>query len=163
MASAGDGLAVIAYRDNGLWRCEQLPDELLHDLEACWRAVRQQPGDGRGIVLANVDDEFFVALRTMPGGDDRLLLSDITAAADYELARAALEFLDEEPPTEEELDDIWPIGDLTIFADLGLDERELRAILDDLDLYADDMIAAIAARAGFADVYAAVADNPPPI
>jgi putative tRNA adenosine deaminase-associated protein len=161
MASASDGLAVIAYREDGLWRCEQLPRALLQDLDACWRTLRTQPGDGRALVLANVDDEFFVALRTSRSGDDLLLLSDITAAADYELARAALEFLEEEPPTEDELDDVWPIGDLSIFADLGLDERELRAILDDLDLYVDDMIAAIAARAGFADVYAAVAGSPP--
>ncbi|HEX3812698.1 MAG TPA: tRNA adenosine deaminase-associated protein [Mycobacteriales bacterium] len=161
MASASDGLAVVAYRDDGVWRCEELPRTLLRNLDACLDALRRQPGDGFGCVFANVDDEFFVALRSTPGGEERLLLSDVTAAVDYELARSALEFLDEEPPTEDELDDVWPIGDLSIFSDLGLGERELRAILDDLDLYADDMIAAIAARAGFADAYAAVVGNPP--
>ena len=161
MATVSDGLAVIAYRDEGVWRCEELPRALLQDLNACLVALHRQPGDGGGCVLANVDDEFFVALRSAPGGRDRLLLSDITAAVDYELARAALEFLEEDPPTDEELDDVWPIGDLSIFSDLGLDERELRAILDDLDLYVDDMIAAIAGRAGFADAYAAVVGNPP--
>jgi len=161
MATASDGLAVIAYRDDGQWRCEELPRQLLHDLDACWQALRRQPGDGWGCLLANVDDEFFVALRTTPTGEDRLLLSDVTAAVDYELARAAMEFLEEDLPTDDELDDVWPIGDLSIFSDLGLGERELRAILDDLDLYVDDMIAAIAARAGFADAYAAVAGTSP--
>jgi putative tRNA adenosine deaminase-associated protein len=161
MASASDGLAVIAYREEGLWRCEELPRTLLRDFDACLEALRRQPGDGRGCVLANVDDEFFIALRRTPGGEEQLLLSDVTAAVDYELARSALEFLEEEPPTDDELDDVWPIGDLSIFSDLGLDERELRAILDDLDLYADDMIAAIAGRAGFADAYAAVVGSPP--
>jgi putative tRNA adenosine deaminase-associated protein len=161
MASASDGLAVIAYREDGIWQCEELPRALLHDLDACLDALHRQPGDGRGCVLANVDDEFFVALRSTPAGEERLLLSDITAAVDYELAREALDFLQEEPPTDDELDDVWPIGDLSIFSDLGLDERELRAILDDLDLYVDDMIVAIAGRAGFADAYAAVVGNPP--
>lgn len=155
---AQDGFALIAYRDEGVWGCERLPSALLDDLNAGVAALEQQPTTTCACVLVNVDDEFFVAIRHGAGGDVRLLLSDVTAAVDYELARQALEFLGEDLPSAEEMDDVWPAGDLAIFADLGLSEMELRAILDDLDLYADEMIEAIAGRVGFADPYAAVVE-----
>jgi len=155
---AEDGFAVIAYRDGGIWHCDQLPHVSLDDLDASTAMLRQQPGDGGAVIFVDVDDEFFVAVRGARAGDPRLLLSDITAAADYELARQALDFLGEDQPADDDLDEVWPVGDLGIFSDLGLDEMELRAILDDLDLYADEMIAAIAGRIGFGDAYAQVVD-----
>ena len=48
---------------------------------------------------------------------------------------------------------MWPAGDVGIFADLGLDEMELSALLGDLDAYADEMLLSVADRLGFADVY----------
>jgi putative tRNA adenosine deaminase-associated protein len=148
---AEDGFAVTAYReDGGVWQCGLLPESVLDDLDVAVATVRSQPGEGGAIVLLDIDDEFFVAL-----------LSDITAAADYEIARQAVRYLGEETPDDDELDEVWPVGDLAIFADLGLDEMELRAILDDLDLYADEMIAAIAGRVGFAEAYAQVVDALP--
>src|SRR5262249_47799786 len=148
----------IAYRDSGVWRCDQLPDVSLDDLDASTAALRSQPGDGGAMVFVDVDDEFFVAVRGTRTDDPRLLLSDITAAADYELARQALDYLGEDQPADDDLDEVWPVGDLGMFSDLGLDEMELRAILDDLDLYADEMIAAIAGRIGFGDAYALIVD-----
>ena len=115
------------------------------------------------MVLVDVDDEFFVALRLDlgHGGDVRVLLSDVTAAPDYSLARQAVDRLGEELPPDEELDEVWPIGDLLIFSDLGLEEFELRAILDDLDLYADEMLAAVAHRIGLSEPYDRVIDALP--
>jgi putative tRNA adenosine deaminase-associated protein len=159
---AEDGFAVTAYReDGGVWQCGLLPESVLNDLDIAVATVRSQPGEGGAIVLVDIDDEFFVALRSGRPGDVRMLLSDVTAAADYEIARQAVRYLGEETPDDDELDEVWPVGDLAIFADLGLDEMELRAILDDLDLYADEMIAAIAGRVGFADAYAQVVDALP--
>ena len=53
--------------------------------------------------------------------------------------------------------DVLPVGDLSIFADLGLDEMELAAICSRLDLDSDDdpwdhvedAVESIAARLGF--------------
>jgi putative tRNA adenosine deaminase-associated protein len=56
-------------------------------------------------------------------------------------------------PDDEDGDDIWPAGDVAIFADLGLDEMSLGALLDDMDAYADEMLISVADRLGFADVY----------
>jgi putative tRNA adenosine deaminase-associated protein len=48
-----------------------------------------------------------------------------------------------------------PGGDLDVFADDGLPADELAAILTADDLWADEMVAHIAGRLGFADQLAA--------
>jgi putative tRNA adenosine deaminase-associated protein len=80
-----------------------------------------------------------------------LFLSDLTAAVDYPLARQVLEALDIPVPSDDELDQVLPAGDLSIFADLGLDEMELGAVAADLDLYPEDAVAHIAERLRFGD------------
>ena len=50
----------------------------------------------------------------------------------------------------------WPGGDLDLFADDGLPHADLRAIVTADDLWADEMVARIAARLGFADELRAV-------
>jgi putative tRNA adenosine deaminase-associated protein len=151
---AEDGFAVAVYRDAGRWVCAMLPPAVLSDLEHCVAALRQQPREGGPFALVDVDDEFFVALRVGPGDALRVLLSDATAAVDWDLARQAVDLLGEEVPADDELDEVWPAGDLGMFADLGLDERELGTILDDLDLYADEMLGMIASRIGVGAEYA---------
>jgi len=140
-------LAVMALREEDGWQVSRLPVAAADDLDGLLRALGQQPPALRPVVLVDVDDEFFVALRLDPAGEPRALLSDVTAAADYDLAEDVLDLLGEETP--EDLDDVWPAGDLGIFADLGLPEMELGAILDDLDLYADEMLHSVARRLGF--------------
>jgi len=87
-------------------------------------------------------------------------LSDITAAEEFTIARQALDRaggdLDDSPSDPE---DVWPAGDLGIFRDLGLDERELGLILDDVDLWADEMLSAIADRIGVGAEFARVLDT----
>ncbi len=57
------------------------------------------------------------------------------------------------------MDDVLPTGDLSIFADLGIDEMELGAVLSDTELYADEMLAFIAQRLGFAEPYERALDG----
>ena len=52
-------------------------------------------------------------------------------------------------PDDEDLDQVLPAGDLSIFADLGIDEMELGAISGDLDLFPDEMLLSIGRRLGF--------------
>ena len=159
---AEDGFAVAVYRDGGRWDCALLPPAVLADLDSCVAALRQQPSDGGPVALVDVADEFFVALRLSPSGRVRVLLSDVTAAEEWELARQALDLLDRsadgrgEADAPDDPEEVWPAGDLGIFRDLGLDERELGAILDDVDLWADEMLAAVAARIGVGEPFARV-------
>ena len=149
--------AIIVFReDDDRWDADVLPVAVTGDLTGLIRALRQQPSIAGTIGLAGIDDYFFVAVRVI-GSQVSVLLSDIGAALDYELAEQVLDFLDIPVPDEEDIDQVLPAGDLSIFADLGLDEMELAAICSRLDVESDDdpwehvedAIESIAARLGF--------------
>jgi len=95
-----------------------------------------------------VGDDFFVALRAI-GGQVAVFLSDLTAALDWPLARQVLGHLEIELPDDEDLDQVLPVGDLSIFADLGIDEMDLGMLAGDLDLFPDEALAIIARKLGF--------------
>jgi putative tRNA adenosine deaminase-associated protein len=147
-----EDFAVVASVEDQAWQVGVLPERLTEDLDGLVAALRQQPGDIGAIGLVNVADEFFVAIRVV-GHDVRLLLSDVTAAVAWDLAAQVCEVLGVAVPGDDDIDDVWPAGDLTIFSDLGMDEMELGAVLSDLEAYADEMLSAIAARLGFGEVY----------
>lgn len=154
---ADESVAVVVYREDGVWQCGLLPERVTDDLDGLLAALRQQPGDSGSIGFVNVADEFFVALRVR-GDESRMLLSDVTAAVAWDLARQVVVRLGLEVPGEDDLEDVWPAGDMAIFDDLGLDEMELGAVLSDLDAYADEMLTTIAARLGFGDAYERAVD-----
>jgi len=147
-----DSLAVVVFREDGVWQSGVLPERVTDDLQGLIGVLRQQPGEVGAIGLVNVADEFFVAARVR-GEEVRLLLSDVTAAVAWDLARQVVDRLGIPAPGEDDLEDVWPAGDLSMFSDLGLDEMELGAVLADLDAYADEMLLSMATRIGFAEVY----------
>jgi putative tRNA adenosine deaminase-associated protein len=153
-----EDFAVVASVEDQAWQVGVLPERLTGDLDGLVAALRQQPGDIGAIGLVNVADEFFVAIRVV-GNDVRLLLSDVTAAVAWDLAAQVCEVLGVQVPGDDDIDDVWPAGDLTIFTDLGMDEMELGAVLADLEAYADEMLSAIAARLGFGEMYERVLEG----
>jgi putative tRNA adenosine deaminase-associated protein len=148
--------AIVVFREDDQWEADVLPEAVTADLAGLVRVLRQQPSIAGTIGLAGIDDYFFVAIRVI-GSQVSVLLSDIGAALDYPLAEQVLEYLDIPVPDEEDLDQVLPAGDLSIFADLGLDEMELAAICSRLDLDSDDdpwdhvedAVESIASRLGF--------------
>ena len=156
-ATGTDAYAVVAYREEGAWQVGALPEVLTGDLDGLIAAVRQQPGENGAFALVDVADEFFVVVRVQLGRV-RLLLSDVTASAEWDLAEQVLEHLDLDVPEDDELDEVWPAGDLDVFDDLGLDAMELGAILADLEAYADEMLSALTRRLGFGERYERVVD-----
>lgn len=156
------GFAVAVSRNEGAWRVEALPPTVLDDLSVLLSALRSQPAEGGPFVAAAVDDEFFVIAR-LDGAKISLLLSDLTAAVEYPLAEQVLERLGEDPPEDDELDEIWPIGDLDLLADLGVSEDDLTEIVDDLDAYPDEMLEEIAERLDIAEGYLAAVRTVTPI
>ncbi len=152
-----DAYAVIVFREEDRWQVGLLPETLSDDLDGLVAAVRQQPSENGAFALVDVADEFFVVVRVQ-FGRVRLLLSDVTAAVAWELAVQVLEHLGLDLPGEDDLEEVWPAGDLGIFDDMGIDEMEMGAILSDLDAYADEMLSALARRLGFADPFERVVD-----
>src|SRR5689334_19141322 len=141
--------AVIVYREEDQWEADVLPAEVTADLDGFLLALRRQPSRGGTIGFAGVGDDFWVAIRVV-GEEESLFLSDLTAAVEYPLARQVLDALDIPVPADDDLDQVLPAGDMSIFADLGLDEMELGAISADLDLYPEDAVASWPSGSGSA-------------
>ncbi|MDF5756089.1 tRNA adenosine deaminase-associated protein [Spongiactinospora sp. TRM90649] len=157
--------AIVVSREDDHWEAGMLPVALTSDLHGLIQALRQQPSMSGTIGLVAVGDEFFVALRVF-GDRVNLFLSDITASWDWPLARQALDYLDVPVPDEAELDAILqdeeialPAGDLSIFADLGLDEMELGALSGDFELLPDEVLSSIATRLGFSEPFERALDS----
>jgi putative tRNA adenosine deaminase-associated protein len=121
MSDAGEtDFAVIVYREEDQWEADVLPAAVTADLDSLVFALRRQPSIGGTIGFAGVGDDFWLAVRVV-GEEVSLFLSDLTAAADYPLARQVLKALDIPIPADDELDQVLPAGDMSIFADLGLE------------------------------------------
>ncbi|KUP98177.1 tRNA adenosine deaminase-associated protein [Thermobifida cellulosilytica] len=146
---SGD-FAAVAYREEDYWEVDPLPVALTRDLKGLLHALRQQPSISGAIGLVAVADDFFILARVYGRDNVSLFLSDVTASADWKIARDVLEYLDIDiPDDEEDIDQVLPAGDMSILADLGLDEMELGALAGDLDLYPDEVLASISERLGF--------------
>jgi putative tRNA adenosine deaminase-associated protein len=142
----GIDFAVAAYREEGVWEVVELVHDVLADVERLAHALRRFPGDGGALGLVAVDEDFFVLVR-VTGPTLRILLSDITAADEWELARSAVEVLG--LPEPEDDDEQAPAGDLDLLGDLGMTAMDMAVLLDDLDLYPDEMLSDVARRLGF--------------
>ena len=131
----------------------------LNSLSAAETELRELRSAGAVFGLLDVDDEFFIIVRPAPAGT-RLLLSDATAALDYDIANEALDKLAVDIATDD-LEDSDPFeeGDLGVLADVGLPEAVLSIILDETDLYPDEQLGRIAREMGFADELSAVLDR----
>ncbi len=152
--------AVAAYLEDGRWVVATLPPSAADGLDRLVHAIRQQPGEGGSIGMVSVADDFFVAVRVF-GDDERILLSDVTAAEDWPLAREVLERLELPMPDEDDLDTVQPAGDLTVFADLGVPAMEVAMLCEDSDLYPDEMLDSIASRLGFGEEFRQTLDEGP--
>jgi putative tRNA adenosine deaminase-associated protein len=156
------GFAVAVVREDGRWQCTPLDTAALRDLDAAITELRGQRSTGAVFGLLDVDDEFFVVVRPVPGGVS-LLLSDAVAALDYDIAADVLDLLRVEAPEEDavDADDIWPEGDLGLLADLGLPAAEMQVIIDEVDLYPDEQLDMIAQRCGFRSQLSALLEKQP--
>lgn len=141
-------LALVAYRDEGSWHVAELPGRALDGVDAIAHELRRYPGESGAVALLSVDEDFLLLVRAQ-GSLVRVLLSDASAATDWTLARSAVDHIGVHVDVDDE--DQEPAGDLGIFADLGIPAAEMGELLDDLDLYPDEVLGEIAARLGFGD------------
>jgi putative tRNA adenosine deaminase-associated protein len=146
----GVDFALAAYREEGVWEVVELAHTVLADVPALSAALRRFPGDGGALGMVAIDEDFFVIVR-VAGPSVRILLSDITAADEWELARSAIEELGLPEPEDE--DEQLPAGDLDILGDMGMSAMDMGVLLDDFDLYPDEMLSDVARRLGFGPLF----------
>ncbi|MDZ5619732.1 tRNA adenosine deaminase-associated protein [Nocardioides bizhenqiangii] len=142
--------ALAAYREEGVWQVAELTHDHVDDIEKLASALRRFPGDHGAVGLVAIDEDFFVVVR-VTGQQTRVLLSDVTAASEWELAASAVEFL--QLPMPEDEDDPEAAGDLDLLGDLGVPAMDMAALLDDEDAYPDEMLSDVARRLGFGELF----------
>ena len=149
-------LALLAWRDDGIWRINELDLNATSDIGLALDALRAKQVNGGCLALLAIDDSFFIIIRQI-GMKMQMVLSDVMAALDYEIAAEVLELLDIELPAEDDADE--PAGDLNLLEDLGIDAMELQAICDDDEMFPDEQLEAIARRIGCGDQFLEVLER----
>jgi putative tRNA adenosine deaminase-associated protein len=177
--AARQSFAVRVSRPASRWKVELLADDAGDELPALERALGEPGAEGwPGPFVVVVDSRlYFIVLRHGPGGMVRALISDATMQ-EWVLAAEVVDrygigvdragafddgAFDDGAFDDGAFDDAafdddesgWPGGDLDVFADEGLPAEQLRSIVTADDLWADEMVARIAGRLGFADELAA--------
>jgi putative tRNA adenosine deaminase-associated protein len=138
-------LAIVAYLDEGDWNVAELPDRSLDTVDTIAKELRRYPGENGALAMLSVAEDFVLFVRAQ-GSLVRVLLSDVTASTDWTLARSAINhigvFVDDE-------DEQAPAGDLGIVADMGMSAKDMGALLDDYDLYPEEILSDVADNVGF--------------
>lgn len=142
--------ALAAFRDDGAWQVQEIASPAFDSIDSLSHALRQVGGAEGAVGMVAVDEDFFVLVR-VAGPRTRVLLSDITAADEWELAQSAIDFLGLPPPEDDDVE--VPAGDLDLLGDLGLHAIDMGALLDDVELYPDEMLSDIARRLGFGTLF----------
>jgi putative tRNA adenosine deaminase-associated protein len=143
-----DDLGVIAWHEDGVWNVAQLTHT--RDLGAIMDQLNSQATNGGALALLAVEEDFFIVARKL-GSQMQMMISDVTYALESDLAADLIEMLD--LPFPEEDDEPQPGGDIDLLSDLGLSAMELEALCDDLELFPDEQIDAIASRIGFGEQF----------
>lgn len=127
----------------------------IEDLDALVDEVRDR-SDGLALLFLEEDDEYFAVVRVDGDRDARTFISDVRAIDTFPLAARIME--DEVPiaPVEDDDDSpppaTVPAGDASIVADLGVSSDDLVELCGEEGLLPADVITAICAKAGCADV-----------
>lgn len=138
-------VAVVAYRLEGEWHVQDLNESAVESIESIVEEMRRYPSESGTIAMLSIDEDFVIIVR-VDGHETRVLLSDASAATDWELARSALARTGVHVT---DLDEQVPAGDLDIVEDLGMPADEMSELLDDYELFPEEVLSEIADAVGF--------------
>ncbi|WP_077687182.1 tRNA adenosine deaminase-associated protein [Tessaracoccus aquimaris] len=148
-------LVVALYREDGKPTAVPMDFDLANDLEELIRQLTRLPGDSGADGWVSINGEFFVICRVR-GRTVEVLLSDVTAANDWPIARDVVDYLGVELPDDD--DEPTPLGDLEMYAASGIRAFELEAITTDYDEDSDELLHRIAERLKVADEFERAAE-----
>lgn len=147
--------AALMHRSADGWQGEEMVLDEIEDLDAVVDAVRDR-SDGLALLFVEEDDEYFALVRVDGDRDARTFISDVRAIDSFPIAARIME--DEVPiaVTEDDEDSAppatTPAGDPTIVEDFGISSEDLIELCGEEGLLPADVITAICAKAGCADV-----------
>lgn len=144
----GDDFGIVAWHEEGVWRVSRLAQT--RDLGSIMDQLKAQEGDGGSVALISIDEEFFLIARCV-GRTMQMMISDVTYAIEYEVAADLIDALD--LPFPEEDDEPQPGGDVDLLADFGISVMDLEIMSDDIDMYPEEQITALANRLGFGEQF----------
>lgn len=135
-------LVIGAYREDGKPYAMPLDFDLANDLDELIRQLSRIPGDNGAFGFVSIAGDFFVLVHAR-GREVKVLLSDVTAATDWPIARDVADLLGEDIPEDDD-EDSAPVGDLDMLAAQGVSAFELEAIATDYDEDSDELVSRIA-------------------
>jgi len=145
-----------AYREDGQPVVTALAKSLANDLDELIKQLIRLPGDAGAMGFVSLVEEVFVIVRAR-GRHVQVLLSDDSAAADFPIARDVADYLGiTDLPDEDE--DSEPMGDLDIFADLGVSSFDMALFCDVDENSTDTQLGALADQLKIGGRFRAVMD-----
>ena len=90
--SGGVDFALAAFLEDGEWQVQDIATPAFDTVEALGHALRHVSGEAGAVGMVAVDEDFFVLVR-VTGSTTRVLLSDVTAADEWEIAQSVIDFL----------------------------------------------------------------------
>ena len=144
--------ALAAYREEGVWQVQELAADRDRGPRAPGRALRRFPGDDGAVGLVAFDEDVFLIVR-VAGADVRAAAlrhhrRRRVASWPAPRSRAARPARSRRRTTSRR-----PAGDLDILGDLGMHAMDMGVLIDDYDLYPDEMLSDIAGRLGFGPAF----------
>ncbi|HWV26828.1 MAG TPA: tRNA adenosine deaminase-associated protein [Aeromicrobium sp.] len=147
MAEDEADYVIAAFRDADEWQLAELKASLGHDVEELSEALARLHSDDV-LAMVSVNEDYVVLLRRV-AGQVRILLSDVTAVSESDLAVDIADLLD--LPDPEDDDEPQPGGDLELLTDLGVTAADLTDLCSDDEVTPDEFLLDLAERLGFAE------------
>ncbi|MDR0783887.1 MAG: tRNA adenosine deaminase [Propionibacteriaceae bacterium] len=146
------------YREDGVPTGVALEADLANDFEGLIDYLQRIPGDGGALGMVSLDSDVLVAVRVRGPRHVQVFISDAFYVDTWPLVHDAIDFLGLDPGTGDVPED-GPIGDLDMFADQGVSEMDLEAMLMDDDMTSEDLAERLAEGMRFGTPFRKAVDD----
>ncbi|MDR2930544.1 MAG: tRNA adenosine deaminase [Propionibacteriaceae bacterium] len=150
---------VALYREDGEPTGVALDPDLANDFEGLIDFLQRIPGDAGALGLVSLDSDELIAVRVRGPRHVQVFVSDAYFFDTWPLVRDAVDFLGIEPGVGDTPEE-GPVGDLGMFADQGVSEMDLEAMLMGTDdLSSEDIAERIATGVRFGSAFRKAVDD----